>query len=338
MSEKALAYSDEPLSHRILIVYEAAGLGSEFASYLIRSLLSEGRLRYETVEKTKDGLRAKLIERDGPTGLLVTTTAVRLHPENETRLLSVPVTDTPQQTRDVLLSLADEGGRPDPDLAPWQALQTWLEGGPSDVAIPWAWALAELIPPLAVRLRRDVGAVFGLIRAHALLHQATRETDRAGRVVATLEDYAAVRELVADLVADGVEAAVPQTVRETVAAASRLLPATEHQEVTVAAIAKALGVDKASALRRVRVAIDRGYLKNREDRRGRPARLVMGDDMPDQVDILPTVAAVAERLQAECNPPPDRGCTVAGDTEGIDVPPSPRLDDLAYDDEPELPF
>ena len=56
MSERSLAYSTEPLKHRHLVVYEAAGMASDFATYLIRSLLSEGRLRYETVEKTKDGL------------------------------------------------------------------------------------------------------------------------------------------------------------------------------------------------------------------------------------------------------------------------------------------
>ena len=35
-----------------------------------------------------------MIEREGPTGLIVTTTALRLHPENETRMLSLTVTDT----------------------------------------------------------------------------------------------------------------------------------------------------------------------------------------------------------------------------------------------------
>jgi hypothetical protein len=95
MSERALAYSEEPLVHRFLVLYEAAGLRSDFTSYLLRSLLSEGRVRYETVEKTPDGLRSRVIEREGPTGLLVTTTAIGLHPENETRLLSITVTDTP---------------------------------------------------------------------------------------------------------------------------------------------------------------------------------------------------------------------------------------------------
>jgi hypothetical protein len=42
MSDRALAYSNEPLRHRFLVIYEAAGMASDFATYLIRSLLSEG--------------------------------------------------------------------------------------------------------------------------------------------------------------------------------------------------------------------------------------------------------------------------------------------------------
>jgi hypothetical protein len=43
----------------------AVGMASDFATYLIRSLLSEGCLRHGTVEKTKDGLVPRLIEREG---------------------------------------------------------------------------------------------------------------------------------------------------------------------------------------------------------------------------------------------------------------------------------
>ena len=80
---------NEPLSHRLLVIYETAGLPADFASYLVRSLLSEGRLRYETVIKSRDGPCPQVIEREGPTSLIVTTTALRLHPENETRLFSL---------------------------------------------------------------------------------------------------------------------------------------------------------------------------------------------------------------------------------------------------------
>src|SRR5918995_3112599 len=65
MSERLLAYSEEPIKHRFLVIYEAEGMSGDFATYLIRSLLSEGKVRYETVEKTRDGLKARLIEREG---------------------------------------------------------------------------------------------------------------------------------------------------------------------------------------------------------------------------------------------------------------------------------
>jgi hypothetical protein len=283
----------------------------------MRSLLSEGRVRYETVEKTDDGLKARLIEREGPTGLIVTTTAVHLHPENETRLLSIPVNDTQDQTRHILLALADEGDRPEVDLEPWHALQAWLAGGECRVTIPYAKALAESIPPVATRLRRDFGAILGLIRAHALLHRATRDIDGAGRVVAALADYAAVRELVADLVADGAGATVAPVVRETVRTVAAALDAGKT-ELKVAQLAALLKLDKSTASRRAKVALDAGYLTNLEEKRGRPARLVLGDPLPDDVPILPPADSlyVAE------------GCTVARVTEGIPHPQAPQAADL----------
>lgn len=311
MSERTLAYSEEPIMHRFLVIYEADGMASDFATYLMRSLLSEGKVRYETVESTPQGIRPRLIEREGPTGLIITTTAVKLHPENETRLLSLTVTDTRDQTRSVIRALAKRS-REEADLAPWLALQEWLANPEAArrVEIPYAEDLAELVPPVAVRLRRDFGAVLNLVRAHAVLHQASRERDGEGRVVADLDDYAAIRELVADLISEGVEATVPKTVRETVEAVKRLLEGSESEPITTAAVAQELRLDKSAALRRVRAAIDRGHLKNIEDRKGRPARIVLGDPIAGEVEVLPSV----EKL---------RGCRVAGNPEGRDTPPPP---------------
>ncbi len=303
MSEKALAYSQEPLDHRFLVIYEAAGLKSNFASYLVRSLLSEGRVRYETVDKTKDGLKPRLIERVGPTGLLVTTTAVQLHPENETRLLSIPVTDSPDHTKEVLRQVARAGQGPGVDFAPWHALQQGLALIESPrVTVPYAERLAELIPPVAVRLRRDFSAILALIGAHALLHQASRAQDEAGAIVTTLEDYAVVRELVADLVAEGVEVSVSAATRETVEAVQELRPA-GGGEVTVAAVARKLKLDESTAWRRVRVALNKGYLQNLEEQRGRPARLALGEPLPEPLDLLPDPEALAE--PEGCRPAPD---------------------------------
>lgn len=320
MSERALAYSQEPLAHRFLVLLEAAGLQGEFASYLVRSLLSEGRIRYETVDKTGEGLKARLIEREGPTGLIVTTTAVSLHSENETRLLSITVTDTPEQTKRVLLAIAKDGRHQAPDLGPWRALQTWLEGAEHRVSVPYSEALARLTPPVAIRLRRDFGALLNLVRAHALLHQESRSRDADGRVVATLEDYAVVRELLADLVTEGVGSTVSATTRETVEAVQQLLQAGKS-EATVMQVATALRVDKSVASRRVQVATQGGYLRNLENKRGRPARLVIGDPLPEQTVILP-------------NPEQLRSCTVARETEGTIPPPSLRGEPLVDEEVP----
>ena len=215
MSERALVYSDESLAHRMLVIYEASGLSGEFASYLVRSLLSEGQLVYTTVIGTEHGPKAVTIEREGPTGLIITTTALDLHPENETRLLSLTLTDTPEQTTAVMLAAARDTNV-EPDLSEFHALDEWISRGPRRVVVPFAENLAQAVPPVATRLRRDFRQVLSLVRAHALLHQAIRKTDEDGRVVATLEDYAVVRELVIDALSEGVEATVPAIVRETV--------------------------------------------------------------------------------------------------------------------------
>lgn len=307
MSERALAYSTEPLQHRFLVIYEAAGMSSDFASYLIRSLLSEGRLRYETVEKTKAGLVPRIIEREGPTGLIVTTTSVSLHPENETRMVSLGVTETREQTAAVFQALAQETKTNAPDITAWHSLQRWLATGRQQVSIPFAAELAKLVPPVAVRLRRDFKTVLSLIKAHALLHQSSRVVDENERIVATLEDYAQVRVLVAELVAEGVEAKIKPEVREVVETVARLLPTSDAAEVRQSQIAKALRLDKSVISRRVAVAINAGILRNIEDRKGRPARLVLGDPLPEELEVLPQ----ADRLH---------GCAVGvGDTS-----PSPR--------------
>ena len=311
MSERALIYDDEPLVHRMMVVYEAAGMAGDVASYLMRSLLSEGLIRYSTVEATAEGIRPLLIERSGPTGLIVTTTAVHMHPENETRILSLTVDDSREQTRRVFRSLAAER-RPDTDTTAWHALQVWLAGQRHEVAIPYAAVLAELVPDGTVRLRRDFGMILNMIRAHAILHTATRARDDDGRLVATFHDYAIVRDLIAETLAEGLEATVPPTVRETVAAVETLC-ALQHVDdergdiatVTVSTIAKALKLDKSTASRRIKVAVDREFLRNLETRQGRPSRIAIGDPMPQDGTILPTVDELADR------------CTVAVAIEGV---------------------
>jgi hypothetical protein len=163
----------------------------------------------------------------------------------------------------------------------------WLEGAEHRVTIPYASALAEKTGDTAVRLRRDFSVVLSLIQAHALLHQATRERDEDGRIIATLADYSQVRELVSDLIAEGVEATVPKAIRETVEADENVIDGWDKDYATNKAVAEELDIDKAAASRRVSAAIGRDYLKNLEDRKGHPARLVLAESMPEDQEILP---------------------------------------------------
>jgi hypothetical protein len=130
-------------------------------------------------------------------------------------------------------------------------------------------AFNHRVDPLALshlRLRRDFGALLTLIRSNVLLHPASRLRDKDVRVVAPLDAYLVVHHLVADLIADGAEATVPGTVRETVDAVTRL---DEGEGISL----PQLVIDKSAAARPWQSARRRGYLKNEETRRGRPARL-----------------------------------------------------------------
>jgi hypothetical protein len=322
MSERSLAYSQEPLQHRMLVLYEADGMNSEIASYLIRSLLSEGCVRYETVEKTPDGLAARLIERPGPTGLIVTTTRDGLHPENETRLMSITLVDTQAQTRAILHAMAAEDLRDEVDWAPWIALQQWVAASNATVTIPFAQDLAGLIPPIAVRLRRDFKLLLNLIKAHTVLHQASRERDEHGHVVATLQDYAAIYSLVIQHMAEGVQATVPTSIRETVQAVRSI--AGSDDTASVSEVAAYLKLDTSSASRRCTAAAQRGYLRNEARSRGKTARYVVGDPLPKEQAILPTVDTLSAcRGRAHMDE-----CTFADDEAGQGSPPPPRTERL----------
>jgi hypothetical protein len=307
MSERALVYSEVPLEHRILVIYEVAGLASDgFAPYFLRTLLSEGHIRYETVETPKKGKpKGVVLEREGPTGAILTTTRVKLDPELETRLLSVSVTDSAAQTKAVMYALAEEDDHEPAIDGEWLALQRLLQcdlaEGRCGVTIPFARALAAEIPAAATRLRRDFGAVLALIRTHALLHRATRERDEHDRTIATVEDYAVVRELVAELISEGVGRTVSPETRETVQGVEQL--ESDHPDgVRQNVLAPELGLDRSTVSRRVRKALDGGYLRNLEDKRGRPHRLVCGDPLPDEQVILPEPATLERGVH---------GCAVA---------------------------
>jgi hypothetical protein len=292
MSEHALIYMRESFAHRTLVLYEATALregrekneGNQTAMF-IRTLLSEGRLVYPTVQKDKHGnLMTIVIEKEGPTNFLVTTTATSLHNENETRMLSLAADDSMRQTSAVLKAIAEAKKRSGAEFSDWHAFDHWVRHANHDVAVPYAGWLAANIPPVAVRLRRDFATLLALIETHAILHQLDREIDEHGRIVAIPDDYLAVRELVADLMSDAVGTTVKASVRQTVEAVRHLAT---PGGVTVRQLADHLQLERSAAQYRVQAARNAGFIANVEDRRGAPARYAPDNPMPAEVALLP---------------------------------------------------
>ena len=203
-------------------------------------------------------------------------------------MLSLLAADGAKQTADVLFAMAaNQAGthRPDVELAPWHAYQRWLARGDCEVVIPFAPAIANGINPVAVRLRRDFGALLNLIKAHALMHRQTRQRDGDGRVIAEVTDYSAVYALIDPLLAEGVGITVSQTMRETVQAVAGIVAA--GGPASVSAVAKMLALDTSSASRRIQSAIKQGFLENEESQPRKKARLVLDLPLPTTRGILP---------------------------------------------------
>ena len=161
----------------------------QLQDYLLRELMSTGRLNYPVPMKIDGEIKTVTIEKNGPVSFVVTTTRTKLNPENETRMLSLELSDTPEQTARAMRMIArvrglNESGN-DVDFTPWRDFQRWLAAGETRVYIPFAPELAKLIPPKAVRVRRDFAQVLAAIKAHALLHREHRARDR-GEIVATI--------------------------------------------------------------------------------------------------------------------------------------------------------
>jgi len=296
MSERVLVYTDADLRHRVLVISEAAALHREgVGASLLRSVAWEGRIAYETVEKTNDGLKARRLDKPGPTGFITTTTAA-IEPELETRVLTVQVSDTKEATRVILRATgarANGHAPEEPNLAPWHEAQRWLEEeGTREVTIPFAHELADAYPADQVRSRRDFTQVLNLVRIHAVLHQRQRGQDGDGRILADERDYRAVYDLTAPVFGAIAAEGVTDQIREAVHAVRELVETARGEPVQLKAVCDELHIDMSSASRRVRRAIEGGWLVNEEDRKGRPLKLRLGEPLPDERPALPDPASL----------------------------------------------
>jgi DNA-binding transcriptional ArsR family regulator len=306
MSEKALLYVKGDFVNKILSMSEASamdGKGQEFQNYLIREMISEGKVTYNVPQKVGDKIETNTIEIEGPVSFLVTTTRNALHAENETRLLSIEIDDSAKQTRAIMEKTAETVGllqQPDPaSREQWHDYQRWLAGGELRVVVPFALVLAKLIRNTkSPRLRRDFPQLLVAIQAHALLHRASRQSDDRGRIVAEIGDYEIVRWLMADILATGVELKVQGQVVKLIDAMEEL---NESDGVTVRALSDKLNLGGPAVRRWLAKAEYAGYVENSSDKKG--ARFkglwkLTGEKPNSGGDLLPSV----EKLQQAFEP------------------------------------
>jgi hypothetical protein len=299
-SEKALIFSNEDFRNRYIFVAESTGLHDDgVGATIIRELAWGGRgISYDTTEKGDDGsFRGRRIERPGPTGLITTSTK-KLEGELSTRILRVPVDESPEQTRAIMQAVAeaaahgDRDAEPTPDVSKWHAAARWLEmAGERRVVVPFAPDLQAAMPDDVVRIRRDFQQVLTVIRIHAFIHQRNRDRTERGEVIADRRDYEGAYRLLAPVVEVTLDPKADPLMRETVEAVERLLADETHDTVDLTAITRELGRSKATVSARVEKAKKVDYLVDLEDRAGLPARIKLGKRKLSR-SVLPSTIAL----------------------------------------------
>ena len=262
-SERWLAYTSEDFRHRFIVLAEARALESEFGAYLARTLVSEGRLVYETVEKTALGLQSRRIEKEGPTALIATTTASMLDEELETRCWTIESREDEGYLAEAAMAIArrhsDPQGEPEGAELARKALRWLYLYGAERVVVPFAGLLAERVPVTRPSHLRLFDRLLRCIEASAWLHQLQRERDGEGRIVASIADYAIARRVMERAFEAGAKELTGRQ-EEALAALSRLSLEADDGGVPLRQVARELGKSPGTVRKHLQALARKGYV------------------------------------------------------------------------------
>jgi len=207
-SAKSIYYLKDGLKHKALIVTEGfqfqenRAVDSELV-YTIRSLISEGRVRYPTVEKDENG-NLRTVEKaiDGPTSFITTTVMESLEAQLEDRLFTIHPDESFGQTKKIIQKIGETKAGHTPSLdrkvvAAWKLFHKSLK--PVDVVVPYAEKIAGFITQrkdIPIATRRAFNRVMVVIQAIACFYQNQRQRDNQSRVIAEISDYATALQIV----------------------------------------------------------------------------------------------------------------------------------------------
>lgn len=303
-SPTAVVYNKEQYQHRMIVFGEIDSIPEDgVMASALRALLTEGEFVHEVTERGEGGrFYVRKIKKKGPTGFLSTATR---SPRTQlaTRTLVSGVDDSKEQTRLVMKRIAQDflDGVAAPNLQPFIAYDEWLESNRKTVTIPYAGALAELLPSEPVRMRRDITQLYRVIETICIINQPHRKVDARGRLIATYNDYRYARELLAELYDDIVRGGVSPKVREAVTTIERLYRENERF-VTTAEVGEAMKIDRTTAAYHCRKAIESEYIEN-EAQEHKPYKMKPGQPLPEDISALPTIEELASYTSGKTTQP-----------------------------------
>jgi hypothetical protein len=202
-----------------------------------------------------------------------------------TRLWQVPILESDKQLRAALdkrVSYELTRYRSIPEIL--IEYQRYLQSKASwDAIVPFARELVDglVYKGMDPRILRDFQRLLALIKAAIILRYQRRKQDENSRWIATIEDYAAVREVLNESYSTTVNGGITEDVRAVVNTVAGLR-SSGNLSVTYDMVAKKLEWLRYKVHRKAAVALKHGWLINTQEKRGHPANLDLGDEMPKE--------------------------------------------------------
>ena len=201
-SAKSMYHFDGGLKHKALIINEAFQFqngksnDNDFA-YCIRSLVSEGCLKYLSTEQNEDGgFMAKEKKLEGPTPFITTTIVEKIEAQLEDRLFTIHPDESSRQTKNILMKHCEKAAGKSKshdknEVEAWKIFHETLKT--MEVVIPFSEKIAELFigknKNIPIMIRRAFKRLLSMIKAIAILYQNQRKKDDQDRLIAEIQDY-----------------------------------------------------------------------------------------------------------------------------------------------------
>ena len=171
------------------------------ATRALREMISSGELFKLMPVKMGNEIVTQRIHQEGPIAFIETTTLAQIFDEDANRAVLLSTDEQCEQTRRILDKLAagyaGEVGQAETAaiVERHHALQRTLKS--AEVLVPYAQRLADLLVDERVEIRRGFPHLISMVQASSLLHQRQRQIDSDNRLLASPDDYAIARWLLA---------------------------------------------------------------------------------------------------------------------------------------------